>query len=112
MDSRRLYFTVLGITLNLKIDDYGVNLNYETKIREREKLLKSWSFRQLTLLGKITIVKSLAIPELVHLFETLPNRTNALLYMFIWSIKTDKIARNILGDIPEGGQRMCHTPSY
>ena len=27
-------FTVLGITLNLKIDDYGVNLNYETKIRE------------------------------------------------------------------------------
>ena len=111
-ESRLQWIHCLGITLNQKIDDYGVNLNYETKIREIEKLLKSWSFRQLTLLGKITIVKSLAIPELVHLFETLPNRTNALIYIFIWSIKADKIVRNIFGDIPEGGLRMCHTPSY
>ena len=81
------------------MDDYGANLNYETKIEEIEKLLKSWSFRNLTLLGKIAVINSLAIPKLVHLFQTLPNPTNAQL------IKLNR-------DIPEGGLRMRHIPSF
>ena len=113
-------WTVLGITFNIFMDDYGANLNYETKIEEIEKLLKSWSFRNLTLLGKIAVIKSLAIPKLVHLFQTLPNPTNAQLiklntqlYKFIWNNKPDKISRKIIvRDIPEGGLRMCHIPSF
>ena len=110
-------WTVLGITFNIFMDDYGANLNYETKIEEiEEKLLKSWSFRNLTLLGKIAVRKSLAIRlKLVHLFQTLPNPTNAQLiklntqlYKFIWNNKPDKISRKIIvRNIPEGGLRMC-----
>ena len=113
-------WNVLGITFNIFMDDYGANLNYETKIEEIEKLLTSWSFRNLTLLGKIAVIKSLAIPKLVHLFQTLPNPTNAQLtklntqlYKFIWNNKPDKISRKIIiRDIPEGGLRMCHIPSF
>ena len=93
-------FSVLGTTLNLKIDDYGVNLNYETKIKEIEKLL----IKRVGLSdNKHCHGKSIA--KLVLLFQTLPNPTNAQLinafiYKFILSNKSDKIARNI--------QRMCH----
>ena len=61
----------------MTLDDNGVNQNYEVKIKEIDNLvLKSWAFRQLTPIGKITVIKSLAIPKLVHLFQTLPNPTS------------------------------------
>ena len=91
-------FTVLGITFNMTIDDHGVNKNYEVKIKEIDKLLKSWVFRQLTPIGKITVIKSLAIPKLVYLFQTLPNPTSfqikkldTLFHIFILNNKPNKI---------------------
>jgi hypothetical protein len=36
-------------------------------------ILKSWQHRKLTLMGKITIIKSLALSKLVHLLTALPN---------------------------------------
>jgi hypothetical protein len=36
-------------------------------------ILKSWQHRKLTLLGKITVIKTLALPKLIHLLTSLPN---------------------------------------
>ena len=38
-----------------------------------EKILQSWSKRKLTLPGKITVIKSLALSKFIHLFTDLPN---------------------------------------
>ena len=110
----------LGLTFAMSEVDYGVHLNYQEKIKDIEKLLRNWVFRNLTLMGKIIVVKSLAIPKLVNLFPMLPNPTDnqlktmmSLIYKFIWNNKPDKISRKTLvADFKEGGLRMCDIPSF
>jgi hypothetical protein len=36
-------------------------------IKEVKAILKSWQHRKLTLLGKITVIKTLALSKLIHL---------------------------------------------
>ena len=49
--------------------------------------VKKWSKRKLTLIGRITIIKSLALAKFVHLFLALPNPPGELV---------KKIEKNIL----------------
>ena len=65
-----------------------------------ENIIKTWSKRKLTLLGKITIIKSLALSKFVHLFMGLPNppgilmkRLNKLFYTFLCNSGPDRIKR-------------------
>jgi hypothetical protein len=58
----------------------------------------SVSFRKLTLMGKITVIKSLALSKLVHLLTALPNLTQSrlneltsLFDNFIWNNKPDRV---------------------
>ena len=59
----------------------------------------SWSARNLTLLGKIAILKSLVVSQIVYLLSSLPSppgvikEVNCLLYDFLWDSKGDKIKR-------------------
>ena len=45
-------------------------LNWEKKILEIEKLFNAWKKRDLTLFGKITVIKMLAIPKLILIAQT------------------------------------------
>ena len=47
------------------------NLNYKFRIEKVEKLLFIWKARSLSLKGKITILKTLVVPQFVHLFSTI-----------------------------------------
>ena len=65
--------------------------------------MKSWQHRKLTLLGKITVIKTLALPKIVHLLTLLPNLKEQALnelkkqfFSFIWDGKSEKIKRNTL----------------
>ena len=71
-------FTLLGINFSVNLESI-IELNYESKIIEIEKLMKIWSIRKLTILGRITVLKSLVIPKLTHLFIALPNPSQTLL---------------------------------
>ena len=96
------------------------DLNFRTKIIDISKILKSWQHRKLTLLGKVTVIKTLALPKLIHLFTSLPNlkqsmlnELNKLFFNFFWDGKTEKIKRNMLiEDIQEGGLKMIHLQSF
>ena len=57
---------ILGvhISYNKKIQD---DLNFTKTIKNLCNVIKLWSMRKLTLEGKITIFKSLAISKIVHL---------------------------------------------
>jgi len=50
-----------------------VDLNYSKQIEHIESLFKCYSKRFLTPVGKIVVIKSLALPTLNHLFISLPN---------------------------------------
>ena len=59
--------------------------------------------RRLTLLGKITVIKSLAASQLVHILAPLSTNQKAieeiakrLFYDFLWSGRGDKIKRNTM----------------
>ena len=56
-------FTVLGVRFTKNLKDM-VGLNYNNKLKEIRKLLLKWSKRLLTSLGRITVIKSLALSKI------------------------------------------------
>ena len=71
-------------------------LNFESIEKSLRGLLKSWSWRGLTLLGKIQVIKSFAIPKILYRVVLISNKKefikkiNTLLYSFVWKGK-DKL---------------------
>lgn len=79
----------------------------------------SWSARRLTLLGKITITKSLAVSQIVYVLSSLPTpqgilqELNSSLYDFLWDGKRDKIKRSeMINDYDKGGLKMVDIQSF
>ena len=55
-----------------------LSLNYQERIDKINKVIENWQYRKLTLLGKIIIIKSFLISQLVYILTPLPTRTNFL----------------------------------
>ena len=65
-------FKILGVTFSTEI--YNIwDLNSIDIIKKVECVCKQWSKRKLTLIGRITIIKSLALAKFIHLLLALPN---------------------------------------
>ena len=112
-------FKILGITFSLNQNEIA-ELNYSKQLNKARKLIFSWSRRQLTLIGKVTVVKTLVLPLFTHLFSSLPNpdkhffkTLDNLIYKFIWNGKRDRIKRTTLvSDYMDGGLKMIHMKSF
>ena len=65
-------FNLLSVTFSINIVDM-VDLNYSKQIEHIKSLFKCYSKRFLTPVGKIVIIKSLALPKLNHLIMSLPD---------------------------------------
>ena len=94
-------------------------LNYKEKTEKISKILNCWQLRRLTLLGKITVIKSLAASQLVYIMSPLPSSKsylkdiNQLLYNFLWDTKGDKIKRSeMLNDYENGGLKMLDIQTF
>ena len=111
---------LLGITFRpISNPNDLFELNFIPKFQKLKTILQIWSTRDLSPFGKITILKSLGLSQLIFLLSVLPNppphfikELDTVVYNFIWSGKPDKVKRKtIIGDYVEGGLRMCHIPS-
>ena len=78
---------VLGVTFTAEI--YNIwnvtirirniwNVNTNEILTKIENICNQWSKRKLTLLGRITVIKSLALAKFIHLFLALPNPPGVL----------------------------------
>ena len=83
-----------------------------------ELLLETWKRRDLTLFGKITIIKSLCLSKLNNILLNCEHDDenlkyiNRLFYNFIWG-KRDRIKRNVLiNSIEDGGVNMVNIESH
>jgi len=82
--------------------DLSASLNYNEKLGKVKEILRCWKCRRLTLLGTITVIKSLVVSQLIYLLSPLCsnyrvlNEINDLLYTFLWNGKGDKIKRTIM----------------
>ena len=65
--------------------------NVEAVAEKIDKQMKSWSRRSLSVLGKILIVKTFGISQIIFLMQSIMlqesdyKKLNALLYKFIWN---------------------------
>ena len=112
-------FRVLGIMFSTNIDDI-IKLNYGHKLRDVQNLLATWSKRNLTPLGKVTVIKTLAMSKLIHLFANLPDPSPGFLgelsrsfYKFLWDGKKSKLSKSyVCANYGEGGLRMLDVYSF
>ena len=94
-------------------------LNFEKQLNKCENIIKDWNKRNITLMGKIVVVKSLILPNLTYLASnTILSKDNiqkfkSLVYKFIWNGKKDKVKRTVLSkSYYEGGLRMIDIDLY
>ena len=79
--------------------------NFLKQITSIEKVLKLWRMRNLTLEGKVTVLKALAISKIVHLalITNIPTSTMKVLNKtqkeFIWKNKSPKLKHTTLCNI-------------
>ena len=91
--------------------------NFDSVLKSIKKVLNMWKWRGLTLIGRIQIVKSFAIPKvmakatLIPVSSELIKEVNKELYSFIWKGK-DKVKRSaLINDIEDGGLKMLDLES-
>ena len=103
-------FSLLGIEFSVELDKI-VRMNYRNILPKIKSLIQQWNRRILTPIGRVTIIKSLILPKLNHLFISLPTpsyETISLLckdlFEFLWRAKCDKVKRAVFTqDIYNGG---------
>ncbi|XP_072168661.1 uncharacterized protein [Diadema setosum] len=107
-------FKTLGIHFSLNISNL-YDLNHKTKLKSIENILNCWRVRNLSLVGKICVIKTLLLPQLLYYFSVLcikiPKKffrqINTILYKFIWSGGSDRVKRHLLcNDYSLGGLKM------
>ena len=112
-------FTFLGINFSVNLEEMEA-LNFNKRILDIKKLIGSWSRRILTPIGKISVVKTIMIPKLTHLFISLPNPSDKIIdelrklfFNFIWNNKPDRVARTTFyHNYSQGGLKMIHLRSF
>ena len=91
--------------------------NWVEKINDVESLLMRWKKRDLTLFGKVLIIKSFAISKLILAASLLPipencvKEINKILFNFLWGSK-DKVKRiKVIKKVKDGGLGMIDVQS-
>ena len=92
-------------------------LNFRNTLKSLKKTINLWKQRSLSLLGRIQIIKTFAIPKLTYRASVLPiskdliKEADSLFYYFIWNGK-DKVKRNVMrSEVEKGGLDMLSIDS-
>ena len=110
---------ILGVTFSPEVFNIW-DINSQDTLTKIEKIIKTCSQRKLTLPGRITVIKSLALSKFTHLFISLPNppdellkRLDKIFYKFLWNSGPDRISRNnMIRNEREGGLRMIQIRTF
>ncbi|MEK6264009.1 MAG: reverse transcriptase family protein [Clostridium sp.] len=104
---------LLGVKINVDANK-TIDSNYCDKLIKIGNCLKIWKQRDLSLLGKIHIIKSLASSQLVYSWSNLPKPPESFfkeldtkIYNFLWNSKIDRVKRStMIAPYHEGGLKM------
>ena len=105
-------FKALGVWFSIDTQE-TLNLNLTERIKAIATLINIWKGRRLSLKGKITILKTLILPQVQFLFsmieipETILNQIDKIFFDYLWDSKPSKIKRStIIAPIEQGGLAM------
>lgn len=111
-------FSCLGVDFSLNINNMEKD-NYERVYANVKKLCDHWAKRNISVLGRVTVVKSLILPKFNHLILTLPSPSEEFmkklqtdLFKFIWK-GNDKIKRTqMINEKESGGVKMIDLKEF
>eukprot|EP00105_Crassostrea_gigas_P040116 XP_019924264.1 PREDICTED: uncharacterized protein LOC109619185 [Crassostrea gigas] len=104
-------------SFTIKLRVFWMHLVLIPKIKS---MIQHWNRRILTPIGRVTVVKSLIIPKINHLFISLPTprretilSLNKDIFEFVWNAKCDKIKRSVITqDYQQGGLKMLEMNKF
>ena len=85
------------------------NMNWDNKLIKIQSILNMWKMRNLTLYGKIVVLKALVVSQIVyaasaiHVPDNLVRKLEKMMYTFLWGSKREKIKRTVCINSPEEG---------
>jgi len=89
--------------------------NCDQTLKNLQNSLHIWSMRDLSLKGKITIIKSLALSKItyicsvLHISDKFIEEVNTTIFQFLWSYKKAKVKKTtVIASIENGGLKMPH----
>ena len=108
----------LGIFFSYNTDSV-VQKNFDDRAKEFKRILDMWLQRDLSLIGKITILKSLAFSKIIYQCGVMNYTTEFkdkiidITYNFIWQNKPEKIKRlTLIAEYEKGGLKMLDIDSF
>jgi exonuclease III/uncharacterized protein Smg (DUF494 family) len=109
----------LGCTI-YESQDRTTDANIAKALNKIDETINKWKNRKTTLSGKISVIKSLLLPQLTYTFSIMasPNKEkiqeiNKKFYDFLNSGGSEKIKRKVLiGEYETGGYKMVDLESY
>ena len=112
---------ILGIVFSNSVRAQNIEDNWVSKLDKMHKMIKSWSSRDLSLHGKMVIIKTFLISQYVFIMQSvgLPDKVlteiNRTLYKFLWQRKYsnrkafEKVRRKVMeNNYQEGGLKMIN----
>ena len=109
------YLNKLGVWFSLNSQE-NLDLNLTDRLKSMNTLMNIWKSRKLSIKGKITILRTLILPQVQFLFsmivipETILKRLDNMLFDFLWDSKPAKVKRStIIAPIEHGGHATCHS---
>ena len=107
------------MTFSNNINDNETN-NLLPKLNQYLQCLQQWKKHNLTLYGKICVLKTFALPKLIYPLTVLENPNKNVIkiikdsmFNFLWDGKPEKINRKvIIQDYDMGGLKMVEIESY
>ena len=107
------YVKILGIYISYDLN-VSQNKNFEEKILTLKSNLRNWQRRHLTHGGKILIIKTFGISQIMYLCSVLKipdwaeKEINEAIFRFLWNGKHNKVKANVITqDYEDGGCKMC-----
>ena len=88
----------IGQLADCELQVETTKLNYTNTVDKLKQKLQLWKNRKLSIIGKTTIIKTIAIPQLIYLLTVLPTPDASILDSidktlteFLWNSKTNHI---------------------
>jgi hypothetical protein len=89
------------------------NTNFSEKLKKIEDMLNLWSLRNLTLVGKVRVINTLIVPQLlylgnvIHMPKKYIKQYQKLVQKFIWNSKPPKVKyRTMINTTENGGMNL------
>ena len=109
----------MGITFHTDLSKIA-ELNFPDKLSAAKNTIRFYQNQQLSIAGRITVVKMHILPKFIHLLVTLPTPNNTyivelekILSNFVWNNLRPKISLNTLvQEFKKGGLKMVHMGSF